>query len=63
MARSAGLNSANSQFFICFEPAPFLDRQYTVLEKLLAEWNSLIKLKEEIQITTELSKILIKLLV
>ena len=23
-------NSANSQFFICFDDAPFLDRQYTV---------------------------------
>ena len=28
MARSSSPNSANSQFFICFEPAPFLDRQY-----------------------------------
>ena len=33
MARSQDPNSANSQFFICFEPAPFLDRQYTVFEK------------------------------
>ena len=30
MARSASPDSANSQFFICFEAAPFLDRQYTV---------------------------------
>ena len=30
MARSSDPNSANSQFFICFKPAPFLDRQYTV---------------------------------
>jgi len=30
MARSANPNSANSQFFICFEDAGFLDRQYTV---------------------------------
>jgi peptidylprolyl isomerase len=30
MARTANPDSANSQFFICFEPAPFLDRQYTV---------------------------------
>ena len=30
MARSSSPNSANSQFFICLEPAPFLDRQYTV---------------------------------
>ena len=27
MARSSDPNSANSQFFICFKPAPFLDRQ------------------------------------
>ncbi|MBN9589588.1 MAG: peptidylprolyl isomerase [Alphaproteobacteria bacterium] len=30
MARSASPNSANSQFFICFDNAPWLDRQYTV---------------------------------
>jgi cyclophilin family peptidyl-prolyl cis-trans isomerase len=30
MARSANPNSANSQFFICFDAAPWLDRQYTV---------------------------------
>jgi len=30
MARSSSPNSANSQFFICFEPAPFLDKEYTV---------------------------------
>ena len=30
MARSASPDSANSQFFICFEPSSFLDRQYTV---------------------------------
>jgi peptidylprolyl isomerase len=29
MARSANPNSANSQFFICFDDAPWLDRQYT----------------------------------
>jgi len=29
MARSANPNSANSQFFICFDNAPWLDRQYT----------------------------------
>ena len=33
MARSSDPNSANSQFFICFKPSPFLDRQYTFLEK------------------------------
>jgi peptidylprolyl isomerase len=30
MARTSDPDSADSQFFICFEPAPFLDRQYTV---------------------------------
>jgi len=30
MARSSNPNSANSQFFICFADAPWLDRQYTV---------------------------------
>ncbi|MBP8231156.1 MAG: peptidylprolyl isomerase [Rhizorhabdus sp.] len=30
MARSANPNSANSQFFICFDDARFLDGQYTV---------------------------------
>ena len=29
-ARSADPDSANSQFFICFQPAPFLNGQYTV---------------------------------
>ena len=30
MARAQNPNSANSQFFICFDDARFLDRQYTV---------------------------------
>jgi peptidylprolyl isomerase len=30
MARAQNPNSANSQFFICFDDASFLDRQYTV---------------------------------
>jgi len=30
MARTGEPNSANSQFFICFDDAGFLDRQYTV---------------------------------
>ncbi|WP_253340963.1 peptidylprolyl isomerase [Sphingobium sp. OAS761] len=30
MARAANPNSANSQFFICFDDATFLDGQYTV---------------------------------
>ena len=30
MARTSNPNSANSQFFICFDDAGFLDNQYTV---------------------------------
>jgi len=30
MARTSAPNSANSQFFICFDDARFLDRHYTV---------------------------------
>ena len=35
MARSQDPNSANSQFFICFKDASFLDRQYTVFGKVI----------------------------
>ena len=35
MARSADPNSGNSQFFICFAPAPHLDRQYSVFGKVV----------------------------
>ena len=35
MARTSNPNSANSQFFICFEDAPWLDRQYTVWGKVV----------------------------
>ncbi len=35
MARSQDPNSANSQFFICFKEASFLDRQYTVFGKVI----------------------------
>ena len=34
MARTANPNSANSQFFIMFEPAPHLNGQYTVWGKV-----------------------------
>ena len=36
MARSSNPNSANSQFFICFESAPHLDRQYTIFGKVVS---------------------------
>ena len=45
MARSADPNSANSQFFICFEPAPFLDRQYTVFGKVISGMEFVDKIK------------------
>ena len=45
MARSADPNSANSQFFICFEPAPFLDRQYTVFGKVVSGMEFVDKIK------------------
>jgi len=35
MARSQDPNSANSQFFICFKEAAFLDRKYTVFGKVI----------------------------
>ncbi len=36
MARSASPDSANSQFFIMFEPAPHLDGQYTIVGHVVA---------------------------
>ncbi len=35
MARSQNPNSGNSQFFICFAPASFLNGQYTVFGKVV----------------------------
>ena len=45
MARSSDPNSANSQFFICFKPAPFLDKQYTVFGKVLEGMEFVDKIK------------------
>tara|TARA_B100000989_G_C19306332_1_gene370598 strand:+ start:34 stop:594 length:561 start_codon:yes stop_codon:yes gene_type:complete len=45
MARSSDPNSANSQFFICFKPAPFLDRQYTVFGKVIEGMDFVDKIK------------------
>ncbi|HEX3665939.1 MAG TPA: peptidylprolyl isomerase [Rhizomicrobium sp.] len=36
MARTADPNSANSQFFICFADAPWLDRQYSVFGQVVS---------------------------
>ena len=46
MARSSDPNSANSQFFICFKPAPFLDRQYTVFGKVIEGMDLVDKIKK-----------------
>ena len=45
MARSSDPNSANSQFFICFKSAPFLDRQYTVFGKVVEGMEFIDKIK------------------
>jgi len=44
MARSSDPNSANSQFFICFEAAPHLDRQYTVFGKVIEGMDNVDKI-------------------
>ena len=46
MARSSDPDSANSQFFICFKPASFLDRQYTVFGKVLEGMELVDKIKK-----------------
>ncbi len=45
MARSSDPDSANSQFFICFKSAPFLDRQYTVFGKVIEGMEFVDKIK------------------
>ena len=45
MARSQDPNSANSQFFICFKQASFLDRQYTVFGKVIEGMKYVDKIK------------------
>ena len=45
MARSMNPNSANSQFFICFESAPHLDRQYSVFGKVIKGMELVDKIK------------------
>ncbi|MDA9598345.1 peptidylprolyl isomerase [Candidatus Pelagibacter sp.] len=45
MARSSDPNSANSQFFICFKAAPFLDKQYTVFGKVIEGMDFVDKIK------------------
>jgi cyclophilin family peptidyl-prolyl cis-trans isomerase len=45
MARAQNPDSANSQFFICFGDAPFLDRKYTVWGKVIAGMENVDKIK------------------
>ena len=45
MARTNDPNSANSQFFICFDDARFLDRQYTVWGKVVSGMENVDKIK------------------
>ena len=49
MGRSSDPDSADSQFVICFKPAPFLDRQYTVFGRVLEgmEFVDMIKRVDE----------------
>ena len=45
MARSSNPDSANSQFFICFDDARFLDRQYTVWGEVVEGMENVDKIK------------------
>ena len=45
-ARSADPNSANSQFFICFDSAPHLDRQYSAFGKVIKGMEFVDKIKK-----------------
>ena len=45
MARAQSPNSANSQFFICFDDARFLDKQYTVWGEVTSGMENVDKIK------------------
>ena len=45
MARSQDPNSANSQFFIMFDEAPFLDGQYTIIGEVIDGMENVDKIK------------------
>ena len=45
-ARSTDPNSANSQFFICYDAAPHLDRQYSVFGKVTKGMEYVDKIKK-----------------
>ena len=46
MARAQNPNSANSQFFLCFDEARFLDKQYTVWGKVIEGMENVDKIKK-----------------
>ena len=46
MARTNDPNSANSQFFICFADAPWLNGQYTVVGEVVSGMEAVDKLKK-----------------
>jgi peptidylprolyl isomerase len=46
MARAQSPNSANSQFFICFDDARFLDKQYTVWGKVIEGMDNVDQIKK-----------------
>ena len=46
MARAANPNSANSQFFIVFDDATFLDKQYTVWGKVIEGMENVDKISK-----------------
>jgi len=45
MARAQSPDSADSQFFICFDDSPFLDRQYTVWGQVIEGMEHVDKIK------------------
>ena len=45
MARASNPNSADSQFFICFDDARFLDRQYTAWGNVISGMENVDKIK------------------
>jgi cyclophilin family peptidyl-prolyl cis-trans isomerase len=45
MARASSPDSANSQFFICFDDARFLDKKYTVWGKVTEGMENVDKIK------------------
>ena len=46
MARSQNPNSANSQFFICFTDAPWLNKQYSVWGQVIEGMDNIDKIKK-----------------